>query len=73
VYLQGDTIWYLCLSLAVRIKQKSSSGPLRLHLPQVRKSHLLFRCEGPTTPNQGVRCVVIPGPWGATGSAWCRA
>ena len=59
MYLQGDTIWYLPVSLAVRIKQKSSNGPFRLLLPQVRISLLLFCCEGPTTPDQGVRCVAV--------------
>jgi hypothetical protein len=34
-----------CLSLAVRIKQKSSSGPFRLHLPYVRITHPLLCCE----------------------------
>jgi hypothetical protein len=35
MYSQGD-IWYLPLSLAVRIKQSSSSGPFNLPLPIVR-------------------------------------
>jgi hypothetical protein len=61
VYLQGD--YHLvspCHYLDARIKQKGSSGPLRLLLPQVRISLLLFCCEGgPATPNQGVRCVAV--------------
>jgi hypothetical protein len=61
VYLQGD--YHLvspCHYLDVRIKQKDSSSPLRLLLPQVRISLLLFCCEGgPATPNQGVQCVAV--------------
>jgi hypothetical protein len=55
------TIWYLpaTINLDDRIKQKGSS-PLRLLLPQVRISRLLFCCEGdPASPNQGVRCVAV--------------
>jgi hypothetical protein len=54
VYLQGD--YHLvspCLYLDVSIKQKNSSSPLRLLLPQVRISRLLFCGDGgPATPNQ---------------------
>jgi hypothetical protein len=63
VYQQGD--YHLvspCLYLDVRIKQKDSSGPLRLLLPQVRISLLLFCYESTTTPNQGVRCSVSHTP-----------
>jgi hypothetical protein len=61
VYLQGDYHLEISLPLLdVRIKQKNSSGPLRLLLPQVRIALLLFCCEGgPATPNQGVRCVAV--------------
>jgi hypothetical protein len=46
VYLQGDNhLVSPCHYLDVRIKQKGSSGPLRLLLPQVRISLLLFCCE----------------------------
>jgi hypothetical protein len=47
VYLQGE--YHLvspCHYLDVRIKQMGSSSPLRLLLPQVRMSRLLFCCEG---------------------------
>jgi hypothetical protein len=61
VYLQGE--YHLvspCHYLDVRIKQMGSSSPLRLLLPQVRISRLLFCCEGgPASPNQGVRCVTV--------------
>jgi hypothetical protein len=61
VYLQGEyQLVSPCHYLDVRIKQKNSSDPLHLLLPQERKSRLLFCCEGgPASPNQGVRCVTV--------------
>jgi hypothetical protein len=55
VYLQGGRYHLVspCLYLAIRKKQKSSSGPLRLLLPQVRISLLLFCLKGPLPQIKG--------------------